>query len=300
MKLLLLLVLSIPAQAKPKDPPPPYNSIVWQIADGLSQPESALYDPHSKFIYISNVAGQPHEKDGKGWITKADLNGKVLGAQWVSGLNAPKGMRVRGHKLYVADVDEIVEIDVKKGAILRKIPVPGALLLNDLDTDNWGNLWVSDTMGSKIFKVTQKGEVETFAEGPQLESPNGLFVKSGKIFVAAWGPEIKQDWSTKGPGKLYALDLKTKAMTPVVEALGNLDGLEPARDGSWLVSDWVAGKVYRVSGGKAQMILSGFGGSADLGYIPGRDILLLPRMKENRVTAYRLSPVPKPAKKKAK
>ena len=106
--------------------------------------------------------------------------------------------------------------------------------------------------------------------------------------VAAWG--LTTDWSTKTPGRLYALDLNTKALTPITAALGNLDGLEQDQDGRWIVSDWAAGKVLRVSPqGKIETILSGFKGPADLGYDARRNILYLPRMQENRVSAFDLS-----------
>lgn len=296
MTTILALLLAADLQAKPKAAAPKTPGIVWQVSEGLSEPESALYDGAHKCVYISNVAGKPHEKDGKGWITKVSASGKVMGAQWVSGLNAPKGMRRRGNRLFVADIDEIVEIDVKKGEVTRKIKVEGAQLLNDVDTDAWGNVWVSDTMGSRIYKLPSGGDkAELFMEGPELESPNGLFIKKGKIFVAAWGLAAP-DWSTKTPGRLLAVDIGDKTIEALTEPLGNLDGLEPTKDGAWLVSDWSAGKVYRVAGGKAQVILSGFKGAADIGYTSKGDLLLVPRMGENRVTAYRLSRLPKPKK----
>lgn len=291
---LALALLASLAEAKPRNKPQfASHTILWQISDGLAEPESAQYDPKSQAVYISNVAGTPTEKDGRGWITKADVSGKVLGAQWVSQLNAPKGMRFHGNKLYVADIDELVEIDVKKDKVLRKIPVAGAKLLNDVEIGPWGNIYVSDTLGSRIYRVTPKGDAEVFAEGDALQSPNGLFIHKGKLYVAAWG--LTTDWTTKTPGSLLSIDLKTKKIEPVTQPLGNLDGLERSPDGSWLVSDWVAGKIFKVSPkGQAKELLSGFQGSADLGYIRQRNMLIVPRMKENRVTAYLLAqPLPK-------
>ena len=51
--------------------------------------------------------GAPAEKDGKGSIGKVGLDGKIIQAEWVTGLNAPKGMAITGNSLWVADVDRL-------------------------------------------------------------------------------------------------------------------------------------------------------------------------------------------------
>lgn len=295
MKTLSLLLLCVPvfffgapkiSAAAPG--PEPKGHVLWQISEGLAEPESVLQDSKSKAIYISNVAGNATDKDGRGWITKADLSGKLIVPQWVSGLNAPKGLAVRHGKLYAADIDEIVEIDIKKGEILRRIPVAGAKLLNDVVIDTWGKIYVSDTLGGKIYQVDLKDGASVFAEGDDLESPNGLALSKGRLCVAAWG--LTTDWTTKTPGRIYCINLKTKEKEKISEPLGNLDGLVAAGEGSWYVSDWVAGKIFRVSrSGKAKMVLMGFQGSADIAGVEKRGLLLIPRMKENRVTAYDLA-----------
>lgn len=265
--------------------PEPKGHVVWQIAEGLAEPESVFHDAKSKAIYISNVAGNATDKDGQGWISKADLSGKLVSARWVSGLNAPKGLALHHGRLYAADIDELAEIDVKKGEILRRIPIPGAKLLNDIVIDGRGMIYVSDTLGSKIYQVDPKEGPTVFAEGDDLESPNGLAIRRSQLCVASWG--LTTDWTTKTPGRIYCLSLKTKARENVSEPLGNLDGLVSSADGSWYVSDWVAGKIFRVSrSGKAKMILMGFSGSADIAGVERQGLLIIPRMKENRVTAY--------------
>src|SRR5262245_1555518 len=65
----------------------------WTITQGIDTPESAYVDAASGFLFISNIEGQPNEKDGKGHIVKATTDGKVVSSAWVAGLNAPKGLR---------------------------------------------------------------------------------------------------------------------------------------------------------------------------------------------------------------
>src|SRR6478672_10564164 len=93
----------------------PTLTVAWEVKEGLSAPESAYYVAGTKTIYLSNIDGEGAKKDGKGWISKIDIKGNVIAAQWVTGLNAPKGIRVTGDMLWVSDIDELVGISIKEG-----------------------------------------------------------------------------------------------------------------------------------------------------------------------------------------
>jgi len=45
---------------------------------------------------------------------------------------------------------------------------------------------VSDMMDNKIIAI-KDGKVTVFAEGEQLEHPNGLFVDGDRLIVGGWG-----------------------------------------------------------------------------------------------------------------
>jgi len=218
-------------------------------------------------------------------------SGKILDVNWVTGLNAPKGMRAHKGVLWVSDIDEVVSINIKTGKILNKIKIKGAKFLNDIAITKAGIVFVSDTLNSSIYQI-ENNKWKLFLSGKDLESPNGLLIRGKKLIVAAWG--FTQDWSTKTLGRVYAIDLKTKVKTVITKKpLGNLDGLEIDYNGDYLVSDWVAGKVFKVtSGGKIKTLFSGFKGSADIGFLGSKKMLVVPRMAENIVTAYDLSKYP--------
>lgn len=260
----------------------------WSGCDNCSEPESAYYDQATDTIFISNVGGAPDGKDGKGWIQKVDSGGKMKGSQWVTGLNAPKGMRSHNGTLWVSDIDEVVAIDIASGKITKKIAISGAKFLNDVVTATDGTVYVSDTFGNKIF-VIKNDKAEVFVEGEQTDGPNGLLIDGNELVVAAWGIAAP-DWSTKVPGKLFSFNLESKKKTIITEkSLGNLDGLEKfGKD--YLVSDWKAGKVFRVSPkGKAMLLYYGMKGAADIGLINSQKTLIIPRMGENQITAYKLN-----------
>ena len=68
-----------------------------------------------------------------------------------------------------------------------------------------------------------------------------------------------------------------------------MDGLEMDHDGTYLVSDWVKGTVFRVAkDGSASPIVGGFKGAADIAYVASMQTLVVPRMGESAITAYKL------------
>ncbi len=283
----VLLALALGAQAAPILPS-------WTNKDALDMPKSAYYDPGSHYIFVSNVAGAPDRKDGRGWITRLTLSGKVVNAHWVDGLNAPKGMRASAGRLWVTDIDSIVEVDTKDAKVLRRIQLPGAKFLSDVAIAPDGTtLYVSDTVSSTIFKVATPGkkpEISPWFHGPDAEGPGGLFIDGNSLIVAAWGmPDA--DFSTPTPGRLYKVNLKTAQKSVITPGpIGNLDGLEKdPSTGDYFVSDWVKGIVYRVtSKGAVTPLLTGFKNSADIGVVPERHLLLVPEMGGNQLKAYDL------------
>src|SRR5215467_921955 len=109
---------------------------LWETDTVLKVPESVLFDGANKVLYVSNIDGtDPWGKDGKGSIGKVGTDGKIIKVDWVTGLSAPKGMGIYKGKLYAADIDEIVEIDIAKASISKRIPVQNAQGLNDITID---------------------------------------------------------------------------------------------------------------------------------------------------------------------
>lgn len=259
----------------------------WEVT-GFAQPESALPDTTAGVIYVSNVAGGPADKDGNGFISKLSLDGKVIALNWVTGLDAPKGLALVGGRLFVADVDTLVEIDVAAGTVAARHAAPGARILNDVAADGDGNIYVSDWPGNAIWRLSG-GTFEKWLESDALKNPNGLLIESDKLVVAAWGP-MKADFSTETPGNLLTVSLADKAIANLGDGrpVGNLDGLEPFDAESYIVTDFMAGKVLQIARtGEAEELLVLKQGSADLGFIPGTRTAIIPLMMDGKVAAYK-------------
>lgn len=263
---------------------------LWELT-GFERPESTLPDAKAGVIYVSNVAGNPTDKDGNGYISKVSLAGKLIAKRWVDGLNAPKGMIVVGDNLYVSDIDRLVVIDIPASKIAATYPAKGAKFLNDPAADASGNVYVSDLTENAIWRLTPDGVFEQWLATENLINPNGLYVEGDTLIVAAWGA-MKPDWSTEIPGRLLKVSLADKSIAPLGDGspVGNLDGLEPFGSQHFIVSDWMSGGVFKVArSGAATKIISLAQGSADLGYVPDQALLVVPMMNDGTILAYKLT-----------
>lgn len=281
-----------PAQAPAPAAPaaPPAVKAGWTVQD-MRTPESAYLDEGSGYLFVSQIDGQPNEKDGKGRISKLGLDGTVVTADWFTALNAPKGLRSFGGTLWVADLDEVIGIDIASAKETARIKIDGATFLNDVAVGPDGTVYVSDMLASRIYAV-KDGKATVFAEGEQLEYPNGLFAEGERLVVGGWGSKPAADFTTKVPGNLYSLDYKTKKKTRITkQPVGNLDGVEQEARGGYLVTDYLAGKLIQIAPtGESRVVRTFKPGLADHTFLYAQgDILIAPHMNENTVAAYDVS-----------
>lgn len=248
---------------------------IWSTEATLPIPESVLYNAPEKFLYIAQIDGKSGEKDGKGGIAKVGLDGKIIAQDWVTGLNAPKGMGKIGNKLYVADVTEILEIDSKTGKILKKYDVEGAKFLNDLTIDVKGNIYVSDSDTKKVH-LLKDGKVSTYYE--DLTRPNGLLSVGTDLLIA-----------DSGTLKKLSSD---KKITIIAEGMDkSTDGIEQVKPGEYIVSCWAGMVFYVKEDGSTEKLLDTSAeqiNSADIGYDSIKKIVYVPTFMKNSVVAYQL------------
>ena len=285
MRSLILLIASLivfctEAEAAPR--------LLWETK-GLAQPDSVVVDPATGAIYVSNIVGAVMQKDGNGFIAKLSGDGKVLTKQWVKGLDAPTGLALHDRTLYVADVDQLVEINAASGEIIKRYPAKGATFLNDVAVDADGTVYVSDTPTNTIWRLKDRS-FEPWLANDKLNGPNGLLVQGDTLIVASLGriPGVGQKQELAG---LSQVSLKDQSVSPIGngQPIGNLGGLELLQPGVYLVTDWAAGALYRVDAkGKAERLIDLNQGSADLTYLPDKKIVLIPMMLDNSLVAYRL------------
>jgi hypothetical protein len=254
---------------------------LWE-SGGVKAPESVVYDADNDVLYVSSVNGPPGAKDGNGFISRMGTDGEMLDAQWITGLDAPKGMAITGGKLYVSDIDTLVEIDIAGGKVSARYPIDGGQFFNDVAAGPDGTVYVSDTGTQTIYRL-KDGHMGLWLTDSGLQGPNGLLVERGRLLVASMGPRGETP-----QGRLYAVSMADKTITAITaDPAGVLDGLEADGDSGYYVTDWPAGKLlYITRSGETRDLLDLEQGTADLEYIPAQKMIIIPVMMSNKVVAY--------------
>ncbi|UCI26754.1 SMP-30/gluconolactonase/LRE family protein [Mesorhizobium sp. B2-8-5] len=260
---------------------------LWR-ATGFEQPESALVDAARNRIVVSNIAGNPGDADGNGYLSLLSMDGKVIARHWVDGMDAPKGMAIASGRLYAADITKVRVVDLASGKLVETIDVPGAVFLNDMTQDSAGKVYVSDMLADTIYRI-DGDRPELFVKDALLASPNGVFADGGRLIVASWGKGInKTDFSTAEPGGLLSVDLATKEITPLpgAQKFADLDGVIAMGDTIYATA-YMTGTLYSYETGGAPEAVAHFKpGSADIG-TDGKKIFV-PLMGEGEVVALSL------------
>ncbi len=279
--LLLSIVLIHSVNADPSS-----LQLNWEL-EGLSNPESVIYDKKLNHLYISNVNGSPVEKDGNGFISIISLDGKMIQEKWVIGLNAPKGLAIFGRTLFVSDIDELIAIDIDSGRVTNRFKVSDAKFLNDVAVSSNGDVYVSDMVLNRIHRLTEDN-FSVWLENEKLESPNGLLVIGDDIILGSWG-KMTDGFATEIPGHLKRISIKDKTIKSIGDgsSVGNLDGVEMDNDGDFYVTDWMNGKLLHIEySGEVSVLLDLPQGSADHEFIIEKSLIFIPLMIDNKLLSY--------------
>ena len=246
----------------------------WESDSLLKVPESVLFDKANQILYVSNIDGtDPWKADGKGSIAKVGLDGKIIAAEWVSGLNAPKGMGIYNGKLYAADLGNIAVIDIASGKIEKNIPIQGATGLNDISIDPNGVIYVTEYLSKKLYKVENE-KAELIAEN--LTQPNGVLFHNNELFLL----------DGTGMFKVNA----DKSMAKITDGMeGGVDGIENIEGNSFIVSCW-EGALWQVNADGTKHLLMDTRkekrSTADIGFDPATKTVYVPTFFRNTVVAY--------------
>jgi len=252
---------------------------LWESEATLKVPEGVRLDAKRKVLYVSNIDGQPWEADGKGSIAKVGLDGKVIAAEWVTGLDCPKGLvlSANGKWLYAADIGGIVVIDVRKGRIRNKIAIPEGVQLNDLASDDQDTLYVSDSKGKKVY-VVKDGKAQVYLDETVLKGPNGLLVHDGTLYVLD-NNSLNQV-------------LPDKSLKVLADGMpGGVDGLENVKDSDFLISVWSGAVWYVSADGSKELLFDGKAvqtSTADIGWDPKTQTVYVPTFFKNSIIAFKV------------
>jgi sugar lactone lactonase YvrE len=276
--------------------PPPKPTAAVTVKEGLSTPESVLYDAESDTYLVSNINGTPVAKDNNGYITELAPDGKVVAAKLIEGgqkgvtLNAPKGLALAQGTLYVADLDTVRLFDRKTGAPKGEVKVAGATFVNDLFATADGKVYVTDSgmkMTDKGFEPTgtdgvyviepgKKPKLKTLLKSKDLNGPNGVFVTADTIYTASFRSN-----------ELHQLDLTGKKKGDALKLpKGGLDGVVMVGD-KLFVSSWEGKSISAGKPGEAFVeVFTELESPADIGFDSKRNRVLVPHFMGNAVAAW--------------
>lgn len=256
--------------------------------EGLSTPQSFVADPSGEFYFISNINGDPDVMDNNGFITKLDQSGKIIARSFIHGgngitLHAPKGMVIVDRVLYVADLGALRGFDTETGNPIVTVSFDGVAgqakgrttALADVAYDGTGLLYASDTEANTIYRVdlTRAHAVSALVTAPALAGPAGLAWnrKTGTLVAVSWHK-----------GKIVEIT-RTGAVSDLVSnsffssRFHNLSGVDFDEWGSMYVSDFTAGKVWRIRPDmKFEVIAEFLDSPADLGVDRKNHLILVP------------------------
>ena len=248
--------------------------------------ESICYDPGRDLYVVVNAGIAQNLIPNDGYITLVNPDGSVHTLKWIGvnrdglTLNHPLGCEIAADRLYVADIDTLRWFNLKTGAPMGSVTVPGALFLNDIAVAADGTVYATQTGTEaadswKVYRISSAGEVSTLISGAPLNRPNGIALDAkGNLVVLNMGIDDVQTWSPTG-------DLLTTVKTTDT---GN-DGIVVLQDGTMYVSSVRAGTVARIRPGQpAERIASGIPSAASMTHDPKRNRLLIPMNDWNAIT----------------
>jgi hypothetical protein len=283
-------------------PPPAEPRLAWTATADLQAPESAYFDYDSNAVFVANINGNVTAKDGNGYISRFTPDGRLVKAQWVTGLNGPKGMRSVNGVLWVADIDEVVGIDIFRERVVERVKVDGATFLNDLAAAPDGTIYTTDSTGGRVYMV-RNGTSSVFVEGGDLQQPNGILVDGQKLIVGTIGagggrgrgagaaPAAGQ--APPAGGKLLVFDRTTKQQSALTkDPVGGIDGIERDGNGGYLVTDVLGSRLFYVRpDGTTRDLVKFEAAGADIGYVAWKRQVVVPFLFGNSVSSYDLTGV---------
>jgi glucose/arabinose dehydrogenase len=205
------------------------------VADGLPAVDNlAFADDGALYATL--------ELKGEGRLVRLDAGRPhtVLG-----GLDRPDGLRIRGHRAYLAEEvinGRILEVELASGKArtLARLQAPeGIAVLADGDL-----LVTEDRPNGRLVRVRRDGATETVMVS--LQRPEGIAASgNGVIHIAE-----------TATGRV--LTLRDGERTVTVEGLNEPDQLALATDGAlWITEDAQPGRLLRFIDGRLETVLSG-------------------------------------------
>ena len=213
------------ARLEAKLPRLDYGPTAFELEDRGLIPEGIAYDPHSQSFFLGSIAKRKIVRVGWG-NALTDFTGSQADLDSVLGLaiDAPR------RTLYAVSTSALTEegrkrrrnavvaFDVDSGRLLRRVDVPDAMQLNDVNVALGGRVFASDSASGAIFEIPHDGPARAIVPAGGIRGANGL----------AASPDAKRLYVAHSTG-LAVVDLATGALKRLAnstrENVAAIDGL---------------------------------------------------------------------------
>ncbi len=241
---------------------------VWETDTvTLRNPESVLYDSISNSLYVSCM--------GAGKIVRIGTDGKVIKNDWVTGLTSNKGSALFNGLLYTAETTTVAVIDVEKASVIKRIPVEGAVMLNDVAVDAKGIIYTTDTRAGKVYRI-DGDKASVYLEN--MPGANGLLTVNTDLYLLTSASIEKVDAG--------------KAITKIADGFeSGLDGIIMVAENEFIISNYKGILYYVKADGTKQLLLDTRQNgimSNDISYDSKTKILFVPSYGTSCVIAYKV------------
>lgn len=255
-------------------------SKLWEHQKEMKYPESAIYDEMRDVLYVTHYFNH----GGDEFISKVKPSGEIEELEWIKGLILPLGICQYNDLLYVVERRAMAEIDIDSREIINRYRFPQPIFPNDIAIDSSGHFYVTDGQKDVIYRMADS-TFEVWLDGPEVKDPNGIFVTQDNRLI----------YGNSGDCSFKVVDQESKSVTTIAafEKGSVMDGIREDGRGNLILGDY-NGRIFSVSpDGKKTLILdiSATGlGCADIEFIPGKNLLIVPSLFGNRLTAYKYIP----------
>jgi DNA-binding beta-propeller fold protein YncE len=252
---------------------------LWETKEIFKAPESLVFDPQRGFLYVSNLIKDVHDGSfyGDGFISKTNMNGEIIKAEWITNLTAPTGVSIFNDMLYIVERFGVVIYDLKQDKISNRYLIQNTSFLNDITVDLDTNIYITDSGSKTIYKI-KNGNVEKWLETEEISYLNGILYDDGKLIIGV-----------NGDTSLKSVDIKTKEIQKIAMlGEGAIDGIKKCGD-DYLVSHF-QGNIYLVKkNGEVKELLNTREQKidcADFEYIEDENMIIVPALWNNKLIGY--------------
>lgn len=177
--------------------------------------------------------------------------------------------------LYTAETTGVAVIDVEKASIVKRIPVEGAGMLNDLVVDTNGIIYVTDTRAAKVYRI-QDDKPEVYLEN--MQGANGLLLLNKDLYVLTSSAVDKVN--------------ETKQVAKIADGFeSGLDKIVLVANNEFVISNY-KGIMYYLNADGTKQVLSDTrekGISAnDISYDTKTKTVYVAAYSKNRIIAFRV------------